>query len=302
MTRPRRALVLGRKRPGRPIKQVVGQAASALGANGWRVERSVVKRKGQLRRQAAGAAAQGMDLVVVVGGDGAVGHVVTRIAGTDVTLGVVPTGTGNLFARNIGIPGDRRKAIGTLLEGHARRVDVGMVRVGRRRMAFTVACGIGFDADVMRATSRREKLHWGQLAYLANALRQSGSLHNVPHRLVLDGNDIELDAAQVFIANVGRMLPHLAPNPPIEPDDGLLDVIAILASGPLPALFASWEAIRQDALGMSGGGHVYRARAREIRIDTTPPRLVEVDGSAAGRTPIEASVMAGGLRVLVPSK
>jgi diacylglycerol kinase (ATP) len=301
VTRPRRAYVLGRYRPGRPIEEVAREAASVLRAGGWLVKRRVVKGKSELRRQAARAAARGVDLVVVVGGDGAVGQVATKLVGTGVALGIVPTGTGNLFARNIGIPDDRRKAIDALVHGEVRMVDVGMVHVGSKRLAFTVACGIGFDADVMRATSRREKLHWGQLAYLANALRQSGSLRNVPHRLVLDGNEIELDAAQVFIANVGRMLPHVEPRLPIEPDDGLLDVIAILASGPLPALLASWEAVRQDALGMSGGGHVYRAQAREIRIETTPARLVEVDGSAAGRTPIEASIVARGLRVMVPS-
>lgn len=301
VSQPRRAEVLGRHRPGRPIEQVAQETARALRADGWVVDSELVKRKSQLRRRAARAVARGADLVVVVGGDGAVGQVATKLVSTGVALGVVPAGTGNLFARNIGIPDDRRKAIRTLLHGEARGVDVGLVRLGGKRRAFTVACGIGFDADVMRATSRREKLRWGQLAYLGNALRQARSLRNVPHRLVLDGQEIELEAAQVFIANVGRILPRLEPRPPIDPDDGLLDVIAILASGPLPALLASWEAMRQDTLGRSGGGRVYRARARDVRIDTTPARLVEVDGSVAGRTPIEASVVARGLRVMVPS-
>lgn len=301
MTPARRARVIARIRKGRPIDQAVHETADALRDGGWTVDEDIVKRKGELRRCTRRAVKRGVDLVVVVGGDGAIGQVATRLTGTGVPLGVVPTGTGNLFAGNLGIPSDRRDAIRTILEGNAKPLDVGRVRVDGKRRAFTIACGIGYDAKVMDATPKPQKLRWGQLAYLANAVRRARDLRNVPHVLTIDGRRLEVNAAQVFIANLGRMLPMVEPRPPVDPQDGLLDVIVVKASGPLRGLLAGWEAMRQEDLGLSDGGHVYRARARTIRVRTDTPRLVEIDGSIVGRTPVEASIVAGGLCVIVPA-
>jgi diacylglycerol kinase (ATP) len=297
----RSAHVVARLRKGKPIEDAVRDVSLELTAAGWSVRSDVVRTKGQLRRRTKRAVGQGAELIVVVGGDGAVGQVATKLASSGVALGVVPTGTGNLFANNLGIPTERPDAIGTILGGHVRALDLGMAELGGKRRAFTIACGIGFDAEVMDATSRPQKLRWGQLAYIANAVGQTSALRNVPHTLTLDGSRIELDAAQVFVANLGRMLPGLEPKPPVIPDDGELDVIAIIAGGPLPAIMAGWEAMRQDGLGLSGGGHVYRARARSVRIETKHPRQVELDGSAVGSTPVDAEVIPGGLCVLVPA-
>jgi YegS/Rv2252/BmrU family lipid kinase len=301
MSARRRATVLGRSRRGRPIEEAVRDVARALRGAGWSVATDIVAGKADLRRRARRAAKRAVDLVVVVGGDGAVGQVATRLTGTGIPLGVVPTGTGNLLATNLGIPVDRKEAIATILHGGVRTLDVGRLRIGGKRRVFTIACGIGFDADVMDETSREEKLRWGQLAYIANAVTQTGGLRNVPHVLTLDGEAMELEAAQVFVANLGRMLPLIEPRPPVRPDDGLLDVIVISASGPVPALLAGWEAIRQDGLGRSDGGHVFRARARTVRVDTDPDRTVEADGSVVGRTPLRARVVPGGLSVVVPA-
>jgi diacylglycerol kinase family enzyme len=109
-----------------------------------------------------------------------------------------------------------------------------------------------------------------------------------------------MEAAQVFIANFGKMLPIVQPRRKIRPDDGYLDVIVVRASGPLPGLMASWEAILQQDLGSTSSGRVFRARAREIRIETKPVRLVEADGSSVGRTPLVATVLPKALRVIVP--
>jgi diacylglycerol kinase family enzyme len=111
-----------------------------------------------------------------------------------------------------------------------------------------------------------------------------------------------MEAAQVFIANFGKMLPVAQPRRKIRGDDGLLDVIVIRAAGPIPALLAGWEALMQKDLGESAGGHVFRAQARKIRVRSDPERLVETDGSVAGKTPIHAAVRPRSLTVIVPKR
>lgn len=300
MSRPGDALVIGRHRPGRPIESTVSDVSQQLRLAGWTVRDKVVERKRDLRGKTAKAVKSGVDLVVVVGGDGAIAQVATKLVGTDVPLGVIPSGTGNLFAGNYGIPIDAKEALATILEGAPKPIDVGMAEVGGKRRAFAIACGIGFDAHVMDATSRTEKVRFGKLAYLVHALGQTAALKNVQHTVTLDGTKTTIGAAQVFIANAGRMLPMLEPKPPVVPDDGLLDVIVVTAGGPVQALAAAWEATRQDALGETDSGRVFRARARSIEVRTRKPRLVELDGSVVGETPVRASVVPGGLCVLLP--
>jgi diacylglycerol kinase family enzyme len=82
----------------------------------------------------------------------------------------------------------------------------------------------------------------------------------------------------------------------------MLDVIIVRASGPLGGLLAGWEALRQKDLGESPQGHVLRRQAHEVRIETTPKRLVEVDGSVVGRTPVVVSILPSALTVLVPAR
>lgn len=296
----KRALVVGRRRKGRRNGAVVDSVVSELRKAGWKADGRLVKRKRALRRWTRRAVKSGAAVVVTVGGDGAVVQVATELAGTDTALGIVPTGTGNLLAGNLDIPRDTKKATRTILEGERRRIDFGRVTIGGRERGFAVACGVGFDADVMDATATSEKLRWGKLAYLANAAGRAGKLRNVPHKITLDGVTTTMDAAQVFVANFGRMLPVVEPRNPIVGDDGVLDVIAIRASGPLPGLIAGWEALRQTELGESDGGRVFRARAIDVTIEPETTRLVEADGSVIGETPVAVGIRPGALTVIVP--
>jgi diacylglycerol kinase family enzyme len=87
----------------------------------------------------------------------------------------------------------------------------------------------------------------------------------------------------------------------IRADDGLLDVVIVRASGPLPALLAGWEALRQRDLGETASGNVFRAQAREVRVESNPDRLVEIDGSVVGKTPVTATIRPAALTVIEPA-
>jgi diacylglycerol kinase (ATP) len=278
-----RALVIGRHRPGRKIGRAVRETQRRL----------VVRRKSALRRHVADAAKAGVDVVVAVGGDGAVLQVVNAIAETSVALGIIPLGTGNLLAGNLGIPHRLDQAVDVLVNGHHRRIDLGRVTVGGEAHYFSVACGVGFDARVMESTDTTEKRRLGKLAYVVAAMRQA-------QQITLDGAHSTSKAAQVFVANFGQMGSLIKARREIQPDDGLLDVIVIRAPGPLLGLLAGVEALWQRDLGSTGAGHVFRAQAREVRIETRPERLVETDGSVIGKTPIIVSIRPAALTVIEP--
>jgi diacylglycerol kinase family enzyme len=297
--RPSRAFVIGRFRKGRPIADAVHEVGRLLDREGVVAECKVVRRKREVRKETARAVKAGHDLVVCVGGDGAVLQVATSLAGTDVALAIVPTGTGNLLARNLRVPHAPADAVRTAITGRPRQIDLGQLTVGGKRRDFTVACGVGFDADVMGRTDSEQKGRWGKLAYLASAFAASGNIRNVRHDITLDGVRTTTEAAQVIVANFGRLPPGFKVRG-IRSDDGLLDVFVVRASGPLPALLAGWEAIRQTAPGESDSGRVMRARARKVRVVTDPERQVEIDGSVVGTTPIRISVRPLALTVMDP--
>ncbi len=295
-----RAFVIGRRRPGRGIGRAVRETQQRLEAAGWEVEGRVVRRKRALRNHAAGAVKAGVDVVVAVGGDGAVLQVVNVIAETTVALGIIPLGTGNLLAGNLGIPRRLDRAVQVILEGHRRRIDLGLVTVDGADHYFAVACGIGFDARVMDTTEPAEKRRMGRLAYVVSAIRQARHVRDVTHEIALDGASSTSLAAQVFIANFGRLGTLLRPRREIQPDDGRLDVIVVRAPGPLRGALAAMEALWTRELGPTGNGNTYRAQACEIRVETARPRLVETDGSVIGRTPIVASIRPAALTVIEP--
>ena len=265
-------------------------------------------------------------MVVAVGGDEAVAQAATSLARSPAALGIVPTGTGDLLAGNLGIPSDPTEAAKLILSARKRVIDLGRAAVDGKQRDFVVACGMGYDAspidgDPMDADRTDEpdsaatdagampaatqpaatqpKLRWGKAAYVANVIARFGDMRNTTHHITLDGETRTVEASQVFIANFGRMLPVIKPRHAIRPDDGRLDVIVVRASGLVPGLLATWEVVRQKSLGVSGGGHVFRAQASRIRIETAAPRLVEGDGSLIGTTPLKVKVMPRALTVLV---
>jgi diacylglycerol kinase (ATP) len=296
------ALVIGRRRKGRQIAQAVADTRDQLEAAGWTVKTEVVTRKRALRKHARRAVKDHRDIVVVVGGDGAVFQVVNAVAESEVVLGIVPKGTGNLLAGNLDVPRKLEDAVALLVTLQTRTIDLGRVSVDGSDREFAVACGIGFDAVVMDATKASQKRRWGKLAYAANAVREGGQVAEAEHEITIDGTTITTSAAQIFIANFGKMGSKLGPRRQVIADDGKFDVFVVKASGPVEGLLAGWQALRQKALGRSADGRVLRTQATEVTVTSDPPQLVETDGSVIGTTPISARIRPGALRVIAPAK
>jgi YegS/Rv2252/BmrU family lipid kinase len=296
------ALVLGRRRKGRQIGEAVAETRRLLEQAGWDVESALVTKKSALRKRAKKAVKAKVDVVVAVGGDGAVFQVVNALAESETILAIIPKGTGNLLAGNLDIPHQLKKAVDVIVTGKPRRIDLGRVTVGGVKRDFAVACGIGFDAVVMDATEASQKRRWGKLAYVANAIREGGKMHDASHEITIDGVTTTTNGAQVFIANFGRIGSLVEPRRRVIPDDGLLDVIIVRASGPLSGLRAGLDVLTQRELGETDGGRVERHRAKEVSITSTPRQLVETDGSVIGQTPITASIRPAAIRVMTPRR
>jgi diacylglycerol kinase (ATP) len=297
-----RALVLGRRRIGRQIGPTVQETKKRLTAAGWDVDSEVVYHKKDLRKRAKRAVKAKVDVVVAVGGDGAVFQVVNAIAGSRATLGIIPKGTGNLLAGNLDIPQQIDKAIDVLLTGEPRTIDLGRVALDGDDRDFAVACGIGFDATVMDSTDAPEKRRWGKLAYVASAVRKSRQLDDIQHEITIGDRTIKTSAAQIFIANFGRVGSLVEPRRRVIADDGLFDVFVVKAAGPVEGLMAGWSALNQRNLGETSDGRVLRTRATEVAVTSTPPQLVETDGTVIGTTPISVRIQPAALRVLAPKR
>jgi YegS/Rv2252/BmrU family lipid kinase len=296
------ALVLGRQRKGRQIGEAVRETRERLEAAGWEVESKVVLRKKELRKHARKAVKDRFDVVVAVGGDGAVFQVVNALAESEVVLGIIPKGTGNLLAGNLEIPTAIEKAVKVLVEGTPRTIDLGRVTLDGADKDFAVACGVGFDAVVMDATEADQKRRWGKLAYVASAVREGRKVHEVRHEITIDGKTIKTAAAQVFIANFGRIGSIVEPRRRVIADDGKFDVFIVKAAGPVEGLLAGWSALRQRQLGETSDRRVLRARATEVTVTSKPAQLVETDGSVIGTTPISVRIRPAALRVMAPAR
>jgi YegS/Rv2252/BmrU family lipid kinase len=250
---------------------------------------------------ARGAAAAGYRAVAVVGGDGTLAEAASGLAGTATPLAILPRGTANQVAQNLGVPMDLEAAVEVAVHGTPAALDLGRID-GR---AFALVAGAGFDAAVMAAATRELKERWGFAAYIYAAVKEA--LSATPRRFYLraDGRELEVDAVTVMIANVGELFPAylplrfaLAPRPTNSWQDGLFDVIVLAPRKPPDFALILWRAAHRK---FPGDDRMIHFQAREITIAADPPIAVQIDGDPAGLTPVTACVERSALRVLLPA-
>ncbi len=244
--------------------------------------------------QARQALDEGAELVVCCGGDGTVRSVADTLAGSDVPLALLPSGTGNLLARNLEIPLDIEAAARVAARGRDRRIDVGRTARGE---CFLVMAGTGFDAAMLRDTSDRAKVWLSWAAYaLAAARHLSGPLAR--YELCLDGEEVIRNARGVLVGNVSTLQAGLELLPGASPDDGWLDV-AVLAPRTLREW---WQLAHRVGRGRPQTPRVLeRWTVREVQVRSTPEQPVQYDGDLV-RAGVELSctVERGALVLRVP--
>jgi diacylglycerol kinase (ATP) len=243
------------------------------------------------------ALAHGAERLVVSGGDGSVTEAADVLAGSPVALAVLPGGTGNLLALNLGLPTDAEAAMRLALAGEARPLDVGRAN-GK---VFLIMAGMGLDAHMVRDAGREMKERLGVLAYLWAILRNLGR-NDVRYAITIDGQLFQRRAKSVLVANLGRITGGLELVPGADPGDGLLEVAILRAQGFWDLVVLAVSALfgRASAPRFPGRAPLLELhRGREIVIQAARPQPVQLDGNAAEPTDrLEIHVEPGALRLV----
>jgi diacylglycerol kinase (ATP) len=245
-------------------------------------------------KQVRRALDEGAELVFAWGGDGTVQRCVDVLAGTGVPLAIVPAGTANLLATNLGIPTDIAAAVRTGLEGTRRTIDVGRLN-GER---FAVMAGCGLDAAMIRDADGGLKDRVGRIAYVWTGARNVAAS---PFRakIRVDGTSWFDDRAScVLVGNVGKLFAGVRAFEDARPDDGMLELGVVTADGPV-----EWaRTVARTAVGKAEASpfvHVTRAHSIDVTLDRKV--LYEVDGGDRDKTKsLEIETEPGAIEICVP--
>lgn len=244
------------------------------------------------------------DLVLGAGGDGTVREICSALAGTGVPLGLLPAGTTNLLARNLGISLDETDALRTALDGARSRID--LVRVvpdgdETRATHLDVMGGVGIDAATFANTDDELKSTIGHAAYAVAAARQwqeNPATFRATLRLD-DGAPEQVDASMITIGNVGNLQGGFRVLPGAKPDDGLLNVAVFTQDS-----VAQWIRLATDVLGRRDDlAGTDERTARRVSIELDKPVPFELDGDAVGEcATLTAEIQPGVLTIMMPRR
>ena len=303
----------GRARPGVPPRVAVvvnptkiadwetlrRHVDGAARGHGWGRPRWLETTPGDPGRGAARRAlAEGADLVLASGGDGTIRSVCQALAGTGVALGILPAGTGNLLARNLGVPLDLGDALEAAFDGVPQRLDLVEVRADDGEpTASVVMAGMGLDAIIMGETDPDLKRAVGPAAYVVSAV---GALSRPPFSVLTTVDaaaPVRRTVALAMIANVGQLQGGIQLVPDARPDDGLVDLLFADAHGA-----GEWaELAGRMVAGASESARIERGQGRSVLLETDEPVAYQVDGDTLGTcTRLQATVVPGALAVMVP--
>jgi YegS/Rv2252/BmrU family lipid kinase len=277
---------------GRLDAATLAQALDVLRRGGWDVSLAETAHEGQATGIARDAAARGIDVVVANGGDGTVNEVINGIAGTETALAVLPGGTANVWAREIGVTKKPVEAMRAALDGERRRVDLGIAN-GRY---FLLMASVGFDATIVPRVNPAWKRRIGAASYIVLGVRAIFSSTHWHAEVRIDGVTSHTDVYWLLAGNTRSyggitdiMFRAVA-------DDGMFD-IGIMHRGGLRRLVA--DGIRVLRKKHEDSANIDYVRARVVEV-LTPGIAVQADGEAWGETPVRFEVAPLALHVIVP--
>jgi YegS/Rv2252/BmrU family lipid kinase len=244
------------------------------------------------------AVADGARLVIAHGGDGTIMEVAAGLVGSGVPLGLLPAGTGNRLADNLGIGWSGRDATAIILAGKRRALDLGRLTTSDGARYFAVTAGCGFDAELMHRTDSALKRELGVGAYVAAALGMGRAIPRAQVRVETENGTVESAAAMILVANCGGIIPLGSPMAPqIRPDDGFFDILLVDVANLAHAARVGLSLVMGDA---DRDTAVTIVRGIRVAVTAEPAMPAQADGEPHGTTPFAAEMVPGGLTVLAP--
>lgn len=299
----------GRRNQRRELPDVVDLFTSA----GWQVDVAETRGPGHASRLAQQASADGYDVVLIAGGDGSVNQVVdglmrAREAGQAGTiLGILPAGTANVLAHDLGLPAPSLgrgqtlvAAARELLRASVTRLDVGRATTGLGSRYFLCWAGVGLDAAVTRTVEEHQmaKQLLGPAYFAAALLREVNRPDLVTEYVIeLDEEQWREQGCLVVASNIRRYAAIIDIAPQARLDDGLLDVTFVRAAGLLELAKLAPPFLSGDHIRLS---EVRYSQSRRIRVRTAVPQPVHVDAEPFATTPLEVEVVPRALSILIP--
>jgi YegS/Rv2252/BmrU family lipid kinase len=275
-----------------PILNVLNDVFHPAGVD-W--DTSLTHKSGDATRLAAEAAASGVDLVAAYGGDGTQMEVANGLLGTGVPQAILPGGTGNAMAHDLGISLNLREAAELIVTSPKRRA-IDLAKMGDQVFMLRAYAGLSSD----KAASREEKDKYGQLAYVQAGLKFIREVPPAHFKATVDGEIIEGDALICFILNAGSIGGVMGIEIPkvgnVNVSDGFLDLYAV-TKGVQPFRAISKHIFHHD--GSDAG--VYHWSGKEITLEVDPVQDVWIDGELGGKTPFTVSAMPLALEIVIPA-
>ncbi len=250
-------------------------------------------RAGEAETLARAAAREGFKKIVAAGGDGTINEVVNGLAGSPAILGLMPIGTVNVFATELGLPCHNLSQCWDIIAGDRTRL-VDLPRANRKY--FVQLAGVGLDAQVVKETSLALKRNLGPLSYLIAAAQVA---MRQPPRLLIESEDSPIAEGSLVLIGNGRR--YGGPFPFFKQaviDDGLLDVVAFKQLGYLEIIKYLQDVFFSSKIRVPEVEYFQTRRLRITSEDQNVP--VELDGELVGNCPVEFKLSGRHLRVLVP--
>ena len=267
---------------------------TARGANSFTIAET--KQAGDARRLAAQAIADGHRTIVAAGGDGTINEVINGIGTSGATLGVLPLGTVNVFARELGIPGRIDAAWSIIENGRTRLIDLACAEANGSTRHFVQLAGVGFDAQAVRAASWELKKRLGPLSYVWAGLRTISS-RPVKVAISTNGGSPCGGGVAVLVGNGRFYGGPFALFPKARLDDGLLDVCIFEKCGYVDVLRYGQGILRGAHTKLRGVEYFQTEQLVCSAVGAVP---FEVDGEDAGDVPVTFSIRPRALQVLAP--
>ena len=287
--------------PNLPSRRHLREAASWLRSQGWQADWAFTRSPGDATAMAAGAARKGHSLVVVCGGDGTLNEAVNGLAGSQTALAVIPAGTANVWAKEVGIPRQPIAALEVAVGGQPRRMDLGRASQpsGEGGRYFLLMAGLGLDGQIAASLPLDVKRYLGATTYAIIAVGQSLRYRGQRVRLIIDDEPLETRLLMMVVGNTRNYAGITRVTSRAYADDGLLDACVFQGRHTLDIIFHTLRVAAQAHLRASSV--IYR-RARRLEVHSEPPLPVQLDGDFYPGYPTVFEAVPAALTVMVPQK